>query len=77
MVSLKAELSSAVVSVLVGIWGVVALGRPPGRMLVLLILAGSRMICLLHGEWIVWREARLGAANRACEYGEIWLRLAP
>jgi len=40
----KAALSGAAIGVLIGVRGVLALGRPPGRMLVGLILAGSRMV---------------------------------
>jgi hypothetical protein len=43
----KAALIGAAIGVLIGIRGVLALGRPPGRMLAALILAGSRMIRLL------------------------------
>jgi hypothetical protein len=43
----KAALSGAAIGVLIGIKGVLALGRPPGRMLAALILADSRMIRLL------------------------------
>lgn len=49
----KAALTLAAIGVLIGIRGVLALGRPPGRMLLGLILAWSRIIRLHFCAWIV------------------------